>query len=228
MGHSHIESAKRLYNQRLAPRSISSFAIRAFYVSHCSSQASAMTDPSQFGLFIFLWAFNNCATTIVSGSVTSRIKFSACTMVAALATRELLQVRARLLHNTVHQQRVMKSSLHCGRKDKARTQRGTSCNKHINIPAHRQAPSLLFDLVFVLLILRLLWPIHPTISLLLLLLVFEHLSNIVFHRRQHGVNVLRLPAQPLLLRSLTLAPAVAANTNVRHVASQHVSYLPPR
>ena len=39
--------------------------------------ASATRDPSQFALFIFLWAFNSCATTIVSGSVTSRIKFSA-------------------------------------------------------------------------------------------------------------------------------------------------------
>ena len=39
--------------------------------------ASATRDPSQFALFMFLWAFNSCATTIVSGSVTSRIKFSA-------------------------------------------------------------------------------------------------------------------------------------------------------
>ena len=38
---------------------------------------SATDDPSQYAVFIFLWAFNNCATTIVSGAVTSRIKFSA-------------------------------------------------------------------------------------------------------------------------------------------------------
>ena len=38
---------------------------------------SATTEPSDYAVFIFLWAFNNCATTIVSGSVTSRIKFSA-------------------------------------------------------------------------------------------------------------------------------------------------------
>jgi Amt family ammonium transporter len=38
---------------------------------------SAVLDEKQFAKFIFIWAFNNAATTIVSGAVTSRIKFGA-------------------------------------------------------------------------------------------------------------------------------------------------------
>jgi ammonia channel protein AmtB len=40
-------------------------------------QSATQLERGQFPLFIFLWAFCNAATTIVSGAVTSRIKFFA-------------------------------------------------------------------------------------------------------------------------------------------------------